>query len=76
MGGLETRYVRIRKSSASGYVSFDFAINDPSLSVELILPYPAFVEFCDQNNVVFMTPEQGAQVDRERLKWRTGRPHT
>lgn len=73
MASLDTRFVRIRKSSSDKYVCFDFAINDPALSVELILPHAAFAEFCDTNSVVFMTPEQGARVDMERLVWRHGR---
>ncbi|ENO79113.1 phenol hydroxylase subunit [Thauera sp. 63] len=67
------RFVRVRKSERAGYVNFDFAINHPELSVELILPKAAFIEFCEANNVVFMTPEQGVSIDIERLKWRYGK---
>ena len=32
------KYVRVRSESDARFVEFDFAINDPSLFVELIMP--------------------------------------
>ncbi len=74
MGNLGTCFVRVHKPDGTDFVTFDFAINDPSLTVEMILPYAAFVEFCELNNVVFMTLEQGARIDDEQMKWRHGAP--
>ncbi|MGJ7917842.1 phenol hydroxylase subunit [Massilia sp. LXY-6] len=45
------RYVRIT-GSHQGFVEFDFAIGDPDITVELILPKSAFDEFCLKNKVV------------------------
>jgi phenol hydroxylase P0 protein len=45
------RYVRIT-GTHQGFVEFDFAIGDPEITVELILPTAAFDEFCRMNNVV------------------------
>ncbi len=63
------RYVRVRERSEK-FVEFDFAIENPELFVELILPPQAFEIFCARNDVIFMTDEQARQVDIEMDKWR------
>ena len=40
------RYVRVIEERADGLVAFEFAIGWPDLAVELLLPTPAFAEFC------------------------------
>ena len=45
------RYVRIRQVVADKFIEFDFAIGDPSLYVELVLPRAAFESFCQHNKV-------------------------
>lgn len=67
-----TKYVRVRSSKTSRFVEFDFAIGDPNLFVELILPHLAFEQFCEANNVVHMTKKQQDAVDLEMKKWRYG----
>lgn len=67
-----TRYVRVRRVVKDKFIEFDFAIGDPSLYVEMILPKPAFAAFCQHNKVVMMTDEQAAQVDADMEKWRYG----
>ncbi len=67
-----TRYVRVRSAVNSRFVEFDFAIGDPTLFVELIMPEKAFKRFCEINEVVFMTVEQQQAVDIEMEKWRYG----
>lgn len=69
---LTTRYVRVRSTSREGYVEFDFAIGDPNLFVELILPAEAFKSFCENNNVVHMSDAEAEKVDAEMEKWRYG----
>jgi phenol hydroxylase P0 protein len=66
-----TRYVRVRKR-VKGFVEFDFAIGDPSIYIELILPEAAFERFCQQNKAVPMTAEQAQAVDQDMRKWRYG----
>ena len=66
------KYVRVRSADSARFVEFDFAINDPSLFVELIMPRSAFEEFCQKNKVVHMTDEQVKAVDAEMEKWRYG----
>lgn len=69
-----TRYVRVTGEKRGGFVEFQFAIGDPALYLEMILPKMAFVEFCATNKVVHLTPDQGRMVDAERHKWRDGQP--
>ncbi|WP_374324809.1 phenol hydroxylase subunit [Azonexus sp.] len=61
------RYVRICKRRADGFIEFEFAIGDPELAVELMLPESAFHEFCLANEVIVLDPatsEQGDWVSR------------
>jgi phenol hydroxylase P0 protein len=53
------RYVRIT-GAHRGFVEFDFAIGDPEITVELILPKPAFDEFCRMNKVLLLEPGEQA----------------
>ena len=52
-------FVRLRKVRGDGFVEFDFAIGEPELSVELILPAAAFHEFCRTNRVTHIAPIEG-----------------
>ena len=45
------RFVRVTEERTDGLVAFEFAIGWPELSVELLLPAPAFAEFCATNKV-------------------------
>ncbi len=71
-GGSLQCYVRVRERHPGGFVEFDFSIGDPGLYVELILPAPAFEEFCAANRVEQLSEEAGRQVDEDRRKWRYG----
>ncbi len=66
------RFVRVRNVVEGRFVEFDFAIGEPSLYVELVLPPAAFEEFCRHNHVTMMTEEQAQQVDADMVKWRYG----
>ena len=66
------RYVRVRSEPGARFVEFDFAIGEPSLFIELVMPLGAFNRFCATNQVVHMTDEQMAEVDAEMEKWRYG----
>ena len=67
-----TKFVRVRSSGNARFVEFDFAISDPSLFVELVLTKKAFEQFCQANDVVFMTQDQQDANDIELEKWRYG----
>ena len=68
------KFVRVTGIRNNSFVEFDFSVGSPELYAELILPFEAFREFCAQNEVSFLTPEQAAAVDLDRLKWRFGKP--
>ncbi len=60
-GDLETkdRFVRVLGRRANDLIEFEFAIGDPDLFVELIMPKRAFDEFCATNHVAFLGPRTG-----------------
>lgn len=45
------RFVRIVEERPDGMVEFEFAVGEPELFVEMILPQAAFVEFCEREGV-------------------------
>jgi len=67
-----TRYARIRRIVDDKFIEFDFAIGEPSLYVELVLPKDAFEVFCRDNHVKMMSVEQAKAVDADMVKWRYG----
>lgn len=67
-----TKYIRVRSAANARFVEFDFAIGDPSLFVELIMPPAAFEQFCQNNQVQHMSQEQMQAIDQEADKWRYG----
>lgn len=67
-------FVRVRDRRADGFIEFDFAIGDPDLTVELILPAAAFEEFCATHRVRHLTADEEAHVDADQAKWRYGQP--
>ena len=48
------RWVRVLRKTANGFIEFEFYVSDADLYVELILPEPAFQEFCTNNKVTFV----------------------
>lgn len=63
------RYVRLTRVRTDGFVEFEFAIGDPELAVELILPANAYRDFCRDNQAVFVPPRQGTAINRAGLQW-------
>jgi phenol/toluene 2-monooxygenase (NADH) P0/A0 len=53
----ERRFVHITKRHENGLVQFEFSVGTPDFSVELMLPQPAFDEFCTRQNAVFVHDE-------------------
>lgn len=66
------KYIRITGDRNAKFVEFDFAINDPSLFVELVLPKDAFEKFCLIHQVIEMDADQQALNDAQENKWRYG----
>ena len=57
------RYVRVCEQRPDGFIEFEFAIGDPALCVELMLPEAAFHEFCLANEVIVLDPARPGQGD-------------
>jgi phenol hydroxylase P0 protein len=57
------RYVRVCSRRPDGFIEFEFAIGDPQLAVELMLPESAFHEFCLANEVIVLDPAVSGQGD-------------
>lgn len=45
-------FVRVTGIRRRRFVEFEYMVGDPDLNVELIMPLPAFTEFCDQQKVI------------------------
>ena len=52
------RWVRVLRETKNGFVEFEFFVSDVDLYVELILPAPAFKEFCEINLVRFIDKKE------------------
>lgn len=65
MGPTTARVLRCR---GAGFVEFEFRMAESDLAVELVLPYPAFREFCKRNRSRVMTPDAPADLMFERLE--------
>lgn len=50
------KFVRIIETRTDGMVEFQFAIGEPELFVELMMPVNAFQEFCVTNQVQLLAP--------------------
>ncbi len=67
---VQRRFVRIVQEHASGMVEFEFAVGEPELFVEMVMPRPEFEQFCRDQGV---TPSHGAlpesQADSAEHEW-------
>lgn len=50
------RWVNILRKTENGFVEFEFFVSDADLCIELILPEPAFKEFCLNNRIIVEEP--------------------
>ncbi len=48
------KFVRVMGTLPNGFVEFEFAIGEPDVCVELVMPQVAFDEFCRNNQVEFI----------------------
>lgn len=67
-------FVRFHRITERGFVEFAFGIGSPDLMTELVLPVPAYREFCAKNRVRYLTREEEIALDHEQTKWRYGQP--
>ena len=59
------KYVRVLATLPSGLVEFAFAVGDPELTVELVMPKAAFDEFCASNQGEFISASPLAPANAE-----------
>lgn len=59
---LLTAYVRITGIRGGRFVEFAYALGDEDLSVELIMPFAAFDEFCRRQGAVVLPPAEGVDL--------------
>ncbi len=50
------KFVRVVETRQDGMVGFEFAIGEPELFVELMMPAAAFKDFCAANQVTLLVP--------------------
>ncbi len=65
-------FVRLLGTKRDTFVEFEFAIDDPELSVELVMPFEEFMRFCSRYEVQFLEPTPQAAIAFEQLSWRHG----
>jgi phenol hydroxylase P0 protein len=68
------KFVRVTGIRLDRYVEFEFSVNDADLTIELILPFAAFDEFCELQKAVVLQPEPTTVDDLGRLAWRSRQP--
>ncbi len=68
------KFVRVIGVRGGKFVEFEFTVNDADLTVELILPFKAFDEFCEYQNVTVLPPEADVAESLERQAWRLKQP--
>jgi phenol hydroxylase P0 protein len=59
------KFVRVMRTLPNGLIEFEFAIGDPDVAVELVMPKAAFDEFCANNQVEVMTDVLAKPVDAD-----------
>lgn len=70
-GGVGRAFVRVLGTRRNKYVELSFALGDPELAVELILPLDAFEDLCARHGAELLTPEPAAARAFAELKRRT-----
>lgn len=64
------KYVRLIERRADGFVEFEFAIGEPEIYAEMLLPGEAYEAFCKSNEVIHLGPrEEQAEGDGSEWGW-------
>lgn len=59
---VQRRFIRIVQEHDNGMVEFEFAVGEPQLFVEMVMPRAEFADFCRMQGV---TPTHGALPEYE-----------
>ena len=81
IGSQETNHqdtaIRVLRTRRDLFVEFEFQWGDPDLAVELVLPYPAFREFCAEHRSRILPADSKTEAEynalQERFATRTPR---
>jgi len=64
------KFVRLVERRPDGFVEFEFAIGEPELYAEMLLPADAYEAFCQANEVIYLEPrDESAEDDGSGLDW-------
>jgi phenol hydroxylase P0 protein len=63
-------FARVTGTRRDAFVEFEFSINDSDLTVELVMPFKEFREFCEQENVTLLPPDETVRSEVEKFIWR------
>ncbi|WP_424192398.1 phenol hydroxylase subunit [Ampullimonas aquatilis] len=66
------RFYRVKEIRSDGFVVFDFAIGEPDLSVELILPRSAFEAFSNQAGTEEISKQDSEKAKQRQYKYLYG----
>lgn len=67
---LNRKFVRLIERRPDGFVEFEFAIGDPELFAEMLLPVDAYEAFCTANHVIQLDPrEESAESEGSDWNW-------
>ncbi len=59
------RFVRVLHTLPNGLIEFEFAIGDPDIAAELVMPRAAFDEFCASNRVELLSTPKAGPLDAD-----------
>jgi len=59
------KFVRVMRTLPNGLIEFEFAVGDPDVAAELVMPKAAFDEFCASNHVEFLSATPADVFDAE-----------
>ncbi len=62
-------FVRLLRHRRGGFVEFEYAIGDPDLAVELIMPVAAFEEFCKAQGARRLDGPDERHASEDGLGW-------
>jgi len=66
------KFIKVEKINSNGFVEFLFAVDSVTTNVEFILPYKAFIEFCQRNKVSFVNEEEEEEMENDDILWKYG----
>jgi phenol hydroxylase P0 protein len=59
---ISRKFVRLTERRPDGFVEFEFAIGEPELFAEMLLPADAYEAFCKTNEVIQLGPREQSET--------------